>query len=255
MKLISWNVNGLRAAERKGFLPWFQEQDPDFVCLQEVRAQPDQLSEQVGRPSGYAVHHCCAQKKGYSGVMTYSKQQPTSVTVGMGFPEVDVEGRILLTQFQEFTLINAYMPHSRRDLSRLDYKMAFNDRFLQWIGALKKTHPPLIICGDYNLAHQEIDLTNARANRKNAGFLPKERAWMDDFLAQGFRDVFRDMHPDEGGHYTWWSNRKGVRERNVGWRIDYFCVDESLADKVRASYHQREVLGSDHCPVVLELDL
>jgi len=255
MKLISWNVNGLRAIARKGFQEWFEAQDADLVCLQETRAQPHQLSGFTLCPPGYHAHFCSAQKPGYSSVATYSKQEPVRVSQGMDFPEVDVEGRILVTVYPQFTMINAYMPHSRRDLSRLDYKMAFCARFLPWLNELKQAGHRLIICGDYNTAHTDLDLTHFKANRKNAGFLPVERAWMDDFLALGFRDVFRDQHPEQTGHYTWWSNIKGVRERNVGWRIDYFLVDEALVPLLHDASLQPQVRGSDHCPVVIELNL
>ena len=253
MKCISWNVNGIRAAKRKGFLDWFGEQDADLVCLQEVKAVQDQLGDDLIHPLGYHSYWSCAERRGYSGVVIYSRAEADRVHQGFGHPEFDKEGRVVAVDLGELTVVNAYFPHSRHDLSRLDYKMDFNNKLLEWLSGLAAQGRKLVLCGDYNVSHQDIDLTNYKANRKNPGFLPVERDWMDRFLAAGFRDVFRDAHPDESGHHTWWSNRKGVRERNVGWRIDYHCISESLADRVIDVGHQTEVLGSDHCPIYLQL--
>lgn len=253
MKLVSWNVNGLRACWRKGFANYFAHEDADIVSLQEVRAFPEDLTRLQRKPlPDYQLFSHPAKKSGYAGVATYSRVPPKKVTYGMGYPAIDDEGRVLMLEFDDFTLINTYMPHSRRDLSRLDFKMRFLARFSAWIQKLRADGHKLIICGDYNTAHSYLDLTNDKANKKAAGFLPQERLWFSDFLATGFRDVFRDAHPGEDGHHTWWSNRKGVRERNVGWRIDYHCVDHRLVNKVTGVAHRSEVLGSDHCPVVLE---
>ncbi len=253
MRLFSWNVNGIRAAARKGFLDWFAAHNPDVVSLQELKAKPEQLDEALKSPSGYHAAWCCAQKPGYSGVAVFTRQKPDLVAVGCGVPEYDAEGRVLRVDLGDLTVVNIYFPHSRRDLSRLDFKMAFCEYILDWLKKLKAERPNLVVCGDYNTAHQDLDLTHYKTNRKNAGFLPVEREWMDRFLAHGFHDVFRERHPDEAGHHTWWSNRKGVREKNVGWRIDYHCVADTLLDRVVDVGHQQEVRGSDHCPVYLEL--
>lgn len=255
MKLISWNVNGLRACWKKGFPDFFEVEDADIISLQEVRAFSDDLTAKQRQPKpGYEYYAFPAKKPGYAGVATYTRVPPKKVTYGMGYPAIDDEGRILMLEFEDFTLINAYMPHSRRDLSRIDFKMRFCKRFTAWIEQLRSEGHKLIICGDYNTAHSYLDLTNDKANKNTAGFLPQERLWFTDFLASGFRDVFRDAHPGEDGHYTWWSNRKGVRERNVGWRIDYHCVDHRLINQVTDVAHRSQVLGSDHCPIVLEGD-
>lgn len=255
MKLISWNINGIRAAERKGFLSWFEAQSADIVCLQEIKAHPDQLSQNLLERPGYHAHWHAAARKGYSGLCVYSKKEPRAVTYGLGDAQFDAEARVMALTFDDFLLINTYFPHSRRDLSRLEYKMAFNAAFMDYFLKLKASvSVPVIVCGDFNTAHTALDLANDRANRKNAGFLPIEREWLDRFLATGMVDVFRQKHPGEKGHYTWWSQMRGVRERNVGWRIDYHMVDQNLADCVKAVGHQADVLGSDHCPVFIELD-
>ncbi len=253
MKLLSWNVNGIRAAARKGYESWFAQQKADVVSLQEVKANPEQLEPALLHPKGYHSFWHCAEKKGYSGVAVFSRQEPQNVRYGLGIPEIDREGRFLFLDFPHYTLVNGYLPHSRHDLSRLNFKLTLCDHLLGALLDLKAQGKAVILSGDYNIAHRDIDLANPGGNRKNPGFLPEEKVWMDRFLAAGFRDVFRDRYGQEGGHYTWWSYRKGVRERNVGWRVDYQCVDESLADRVSNVGHQPEVLGSDHCPVQLEL--
>lgn len=255
LKLLSWNVNGIRAAARKGFLDWFAEEDADIVSVQELKAKPEQLDGSLKNPGGYHAFYCVAEKPGYSGVAVYSKTEPKDVIVGMDHEEFDREGRFLAVVFDQFTLVNAYFPHARRDLSRIDFKMAFNHAIAERLDKFKADGHQLILVGDYNVSHQDIDLTHAKANRKNAGFLPIERDWMTDFLASGYHDVFREFHPDEGGHYTWWSNRKGVRERNVGWRIDYHCVAASLRERVTSAFHRKDVLGSDHCPIGMTLSI
>lgn len=255
-KSISWNINGIRSAAKKGFLAWLERESPDFLSLQEIKAHPKQLTESLLQPAGYQAFWCPAQKAGYSGVVIYSKHNPLQVIKGMGHSEFDAEGRVLALQFPEFWLINSYFPHSRRDLSRLDFKLAFNNAFMTFCHSLKQACDlPFIVCGDFNTAHTHLDLTNDRANRKNAGFLPQEREWLDQFLGWGMVDIFRQTHPDEKGHYTWWSQRKGVRERNIGWRIDYHMVATSLAKRVTAAYHLSDVYGSDHCPVGIEFEL
>lgn len=253
MKFYSWNVNGVRAAWRKDFGRWFEESDADFVSIQETRARPDQLTEVMRHPQAYHSFWHSAEKPGYSGVAIFTRREPLAVREGLGDPVIDREGRVLTLEYEDFALLNGYFPHVRHDLSRLDYKLHFCEQLLNTALAYRDAGKALIICGDYNIAHRDIDLANPKANRKNAGFLPQEKAWMDRFLAAGWRDVFRDTVGDEAGHYTWWSFRKGVRERNVGWRIDYHCVDQSLSERVTAAGHCPEVKGSDHCPVFLEL--
>jgi len=254
MKICSWNVNGIRASARKGFMDWFAAEDADVVCLQEIKAKPVQLEQTLLAPLGYHAFFVPAEKPGYSGVAIYSRAMPKAVHFGCGIPEYDVEGRVLRIDFEDVTVVNIYFPHARRDLSRLDFKNAFCDALLAQLVTLAESRPNLVVCGDYNTAHQDIDLTNYKANRKNAGFLPEERAWFDRVLAAGFHDVFRETHPDEAGHHTWWSNRKGTRERNVGWRIDYTLVSEALRSRVVEAGHRSDVLGSDHCPVYVTLD-
>ena len=252
-RLVSWNVNGLRAIGRNGFLDWFAATCPDIVCIQETRARPEQVDEDLRHPGGFFSYWHLAEKPGYSGVTLFSRHAPLAVRNGIGIPEIDREGRVQIAEYPEFMLVNAYFPHARRDLSRLDFKLFFLDAFDAWLER-QNCGKPFIICGDYNISHHEIDLANPRANRKNAGFLPQERAWMDRLLANGFSDIFRERYPDRNGYYTWWSNRRGVRERNVGWRIDYHCISRALTDRVIDVGHESGVRGSDHCPIYLCLD-
>lgn len=252
MKLISWNVNGIRAAEKKGFLNWFKDQRADVVCVQETKAQPEQVDLFLRNPAGFNGFWHSAQKPGYSGVAIFSKDEPLSVTEGLGVADIDAEGRVLQAEFKDFSLINAYFPNSQREHTRLPYKLAFCRAMLKHTEKLRKSGRNVVLCGDLNIAHREIDLRNPRENRDNAGFLPDERAWLDQFEAAGYVDTFRKFERGPG-HYTWWSNRPGVRERNIGWRLDYFWVNNEFSDRVSGARHQPEVMGSDHCPVVLEL--
>ncbi len=252
MKLISWNVNGIRAAQRAGFLGWFEKEAADVVCLQETKANKEQLDAGLLNPNGYHSFWHSAEKAGYSGVALYSKSEPLDVKYGIGVPAIDREGRVLLAEFPKFTLLNCYFPNSQRDHARLGYKLSFCDELLKFSGGLRKQGKHVVICGDFNIAHQEIDLKNPKTNKDNAGFLPEERAWMTKFLAAGYSDIFREKNPGPG-HYTWWSYRPGVREKNIGWRIDYHVVNEEFRDAVKSAAHRPEVKGSDHCPVVLEL--
>ncbi|HEY9722647.1 MAG TPA: exodeoxyribonuclease III [Oscillatoriaceae cyanobacterium] len=253
MKIVSWNVNGLRACERNGFWNWFDAFKPDVLGMQEVRAERSQLSAECAEPEGY--HHVWnpAAKKGYSGVANWAREAPKKTGYGLGKPEFDSEGRVLVSEFDDFALYNIYFPNGSRDHSRVPYKLAFYEALMHQLAERLKRGDRLIVGGDFNTAHDRIDLANPTANTKTTGFLPEERVVITQFLEMGFRDVFRDRHPGEKGHYTWWSNRPGVREKNVGWRIDYFLVSENFADQVKNVYHQPEVKGSDHCPVVLEL--
>jgi len=252
MKLRCWNVNGIRAAHKKGFLEWFEEQAADVVCLQETKTQPDQVPEELQHPLKYASTWHSAEKKGYSSVATYSKKEPLSIQLGMGIPEFDREGRVLVTEFPKVTVVNAYFPNSQREGARLDYKLRFCEAMHAFMDELSAKGKHVVLCGDYNIAHTAIDLANPKTNGKNAGYLPEERAWMDTFLGAGYIDTFRHFCEDPH-HYTWWSYRGDVRARNIGWRIDYFGVNPELIDRVKHAGIQAEVMGSDHCPISLDL--
>ena len=250
MKLISWNVNGIRAALKKGFLEFFDEQAPDILCLQETKAHKDQVELET---PGYKQFWNSAEKKGYSGVAVFSKKDPLDVSLGMGKEELDGEGRVLTLEYEKFFLVNVYTPNAKRDLSRLEWKKdVWNPAFEKHLLKLEK-QKPVIFCGDLNVAHKEIDLANPKTNRRNAGFTDEERQGFDRLIEKrGFVDTFRLF--DEGpGHYTWWSYRPGIRERNIGWRIDYFCVSAAFEAKVKAARILPHVMGSDHCPIVLEV--
>jgi exodeoxyribonuclease III len=252
MKLVSWNVNGIRACGKSGFLKWFEEEKADIVCVQEIKATPEQLEESYRNPLKYHAYWNPAQKPGYSGTAVFSKKEPLDVQLGLGIPEFDIEGRVMILKYPKFTLMNSYFPNSQREHTRLPYKLAFCEAFMKKAQTLRKKGENVIMCADWNIAHQEIDLKNPKTNKKNSGFLPEERAWMDRFIKAGYVDAFRQFQP-EGGHYTWWSYRPGVREKNVGWRLDYFMANEEFKDRLKTSYHRNEVFGSDHCPVVVEL--
>jgi exodeoxyribonuclease-3 len=252
VKLLSWNVNGIRAAERGGFLNWFADEGADVVCIQETKAQPTQLAPELLNPLGYHGIWHSAQKKGYSGVATFSKREPVAVQVGLGRKDFDAEGRVLITEFPEVVVVNAYFPNSQRDHARLPDKLRFCRSILRKLNRLRRAGKDVLLCGDYNIAHREIDLANPKGNLRNAGFLPEERAWMDRFLRHGWIDTFRAFC-DEPGHYTWWSYRPTIRERNIGWRIDYWCCNPELRGRLKRSYHQPQVHGSDHCPIGIEL--
>ena len=253
MLLVSWNVNGVRAVTKKGFLEWLMREQPDVLCLQETKAQPDQLESSLLNPGDYTSFWHSAEKKGYSGVAIYSRVAPRQVHMGIGDKDIDCEGRVLTLEFEDFVLINTYFPNSQREGARLDYKLHFCSRILAYCKSWVERGRNIIICGDFNIAHEEIDLKNPKTNTKNAGFLPEERQWMTHFLEEGFNDVFRDRHPGETGHYTWWSYRPGIRERNVGWRIDYHCVNRAFVEKVKDIGHMAQVMGSDHCPTFLKI--
>jgi exodeoxyribonuclease-3 len=258
MRILSWNVNGIRAVEKRGFLDWFAEEAPDVLCLNETKAEPGQLSPALVNPQvrgkSYYSYWACAKKKGYSGVAIYSKTEPLDVRF-MGKPEFDDEGRTLAADFKNFTLIAAYFPNSQDAGKRLDYKLAYCAAMLRLCNSLVKKGRRILLCGDYNIAHTPIDLARPKENEGNAGYLPEERAWMDTFTKAGYVDTFRRLHPGEAGHYSWWSYRMGARERNVGWRIDYHCVDGGLLPKVQSSIIKPDVMGSDHCPVEINLDI
>ncbi|MCD2248546.1 exodeoxyribonuclease III [Listeria marthii] len=251
MKLISWNVNGLRAAVKKGFLEYFEEVDADIFCLQETKLQKGQI--ELDLPA-YKDYWNYAVKKGYSGTAIFTKVEPLSVQYGLGIPEHDTEGRVITLEFEEFFMVTVYTPNSQAELKRLDYRMTFEDAILEYLKNLDKTKP-VVLCGDLNVAHAEIDLKNPKTNRKNAGFSDEERAKFSAFLDAGFIDSFRYFYPDLTDAYSWWSYRMNARARNTGWRIDYFVVSERLKDKLVDAKIHADVLGSDHCPVELELNL
>lgn len=254
LRIFSWNVNGLRACARKGFADWLHATRPDIVGLQEVRALPDQLDPEICRPDGYRTWFHPAGRKGYSGVGLMSRSEPREVILGgLGDPRFDDEGRLIVADYGAFLFYTAYFPNGGNDLARVPYKLEFSEALLQHAEAQRSAGRSIVICGDVNTAHEEIDLANPKANRKNTGFLPEERAWVSRLFDHGYLDIFRHRHPDEPGHYTWWSNRPGVRERNVGWRIDFFAISPDLVPRVVDAAIHPDVLGSDHCPISLTL--
>lgn len=251
MKLISWNVNGLRAVLKKGFLGFLGTERPDVLLLQEVKATPDQVEHDFAA-DGWEVHWNPAQKKGYSGVATLSRVPVLGVRHGIGLSGHDDEGRVLTTEFPDFFVVNVYTPNAQDDLRRLPYRMEWDAVFLAFVKDLEKSKP-VVFAGDLNVAHREIDLARPKQNRKSAGFTDEERAGFDRILEAGFIDSFRNFHPDEPGHYSWWSYRGGARANNVGWRIDYFCISRAILPRVTATGILPGVQGSDHCPVVIEI--
>lgn len=251
MKAISWNVNGLRACLQKGFLDFFQMEDADFFCLQETKLQEGQVTLDL---PGYHQFWNYAQKKGYSGTAIFSKLPPLSVAYGLGIPELDTEGRVITLEFENFYLVTCYTPNAQQALARLDFRLVWEKAFAEYLAGLDKKKP-VVVCGDLNVAHQEIDLKNPAANRGNAGFSDEERRCFTDLLAAGFTDTFRLLHPDAVGCYSWWSYRFKARQNNAGWRIDYFLTSNRLAPTIRNTPIYHQVLGSDHCPVGLEWEL
>lgn len=252
MKLISWNVNGLRACVQKGFLEFFKEIDADFFCIQESKLQEGQITLEL--PEGYEAYWNYAQKKGYSGTAIFTKHTPLLVDYGIGIEEHDKEGRVITLEYDTFYLVTCYTPNSQNELARLPYRMEWEDAFLQYLDGLKEKKP-VIFCGDLNVAHQEIDLKNPKTNRKNAGFTDEEREKFSVMLSHGYIDTFRYFYPDMEQIYSWWSYRFKAREKNAGWRIDYFIVSEDLEDKLVDAKIHTQVFGSDHCPVELDISL
>ena len=248
-KMISWNVNGLRACLGKGFLEYVKESDADIFCIQESKCQEGQVELEL---PGYHQYWNYAEKKGYSGTAMFTKEEPIAVTYGLGIEEHDHEGRVITAEFPEYYVVTCYTPNSQDGLKRLDYRMQWEDAFRAYLKALE-TKKPVIFCGDLNVAHQEIDLKNPKTNRKNAGFSDEERAKFTELLEAGFVDTFRYFYPDQEGIYSWWSYRFSARAKNAGWRIDYFCVSESLKDRLVDAKIHTEVMGSDHCPVELDI--
>lgn len=251
MRFVSWNVNGLRACIQKGFMDFFHSVDADFFCLQETKLQDGQISLDI---PGYHHAWAYAEKKGYSGTAIFSKHTPLSVNVGLGVEELDTEGRLITLEYTDFYLVTCYTPNAQRELARIDHRLRWEASFTEYLVALDK-NKPVIICGDLNVAHQEIDLKNPSSNRGNAGFSDQERSCFSNLLAHGFTDTFRYLHPDTTGAYTWWSYMYNARKNNAGWRIDYFLVSNRIADKITTTPIYSDILGSDHCPVGLEISL
>jgi exodeoxyribonuclease III len=253
LKIYSWNVNGLRAVSKKGLFEWIEAEKPDILCLQETKLQEETLADNIRNIEGYNSYFSFAEKKGYSGVVTYCKREPISIKYGVGTPKFDSEGRIVITEFEEFTLFNIYFPNGQKDEDRLKYKLEFYDSLLEYWNAEVGKGKRLIICGDYNTAHTPMDIKNAKANEKTSGFLQIERDWLDKLIKNGYTDTYRYINPEKI-EYSWWSNMFKSRERNVGWRIDYHFVSNNLLPSVKDAQILSEVFGSDHCPIMLEIE-
>lgn len=249
MKLITWNVNGLRACLGKGFLDFFNAMDADAFCLQETKLQPHQIELEL---PGYHIYWNSAERKGYSGTALITKTEPLNVTCGLGIPEHDTEGRVITAEYEDFYLVCCYTPNAQNELARIDYRMQWEDDFRSYLMELDRKKP-VVLCGDLNVAHEEIDLKNPKSNRGNAGFSDQEREKMTTLLGSGFADSFRALYPDKTGAYTWWSYRFNARKNNAGWRIDYFIVSQRLLSRVKDQIIHADVTGSDHCPVELDL--
>ena len=249
MKLISWNVNGIRACLTKGFEEVFKKMDADIFCLQETKCQPDQINLEF---QGYTSYWNSAEKKGYSGTAIFTKQKPINVTYGIGIEEHDKEGRVITLEFEKFYMVDIYTPNSKRELERLEYRQIWEDEIRKYLLKLNETKP-VIMCGDLNVAHKEIDLKNPKTNRHNAGFTDEERNKMTELLDSGFTDTFRYLYPEKENAYSWWSYMGHAREKNVGWRIDYFIVSKSIEKQIKEAKIYPEIIGSDHCPVGLEI--
>ncbi len=254
MRILGWNVNGIRASAKKGFFQWMQQEDADIVCLQETKAEPAQLTDEFIKPNGYQSFWSAAEKKGYSGVAIYTKKKPVSVVEGIGVKEFDSEGRTLMADYGDFVLFNIYFPNGGAGNKRVPFKMGFYDAFLKNVESLRKKGKKIIITGDVNTAHTEIDLARPKENAKNTGFLPEEREWVSKFLECGYVDTFRHFEKAPG-HYTWWDYKTAARARDIGWRIDYFFVSENLLPNLKEAFILKDVLGSDHCPVGIEIKL
>ncbi|TDJ03988.1 MAG: exodeoxyribonuclease III [Deltaproteobacteria bacterium] len=256
IKIVSWNVNGIRACQRKGFEDWLNTERPDIVCLQETKASPDQLDESLVENNNYHSYYSSAEKKGYSGTAIFSLKalEGPKITIGLGIEKFDREGRTVIAEYRDFFLINGYFPNGQRDHGRVPYKLEYSREVAKKALELEKKKP-VIVTGDINTAHNEIDLKNPKANKDSTGFLPIERAWIDEFQEQGFIDIFRKLHPGEEGQYTWWTYRANARARNIGWRLDYFFVTKGILTNVNKCYHLPEVMGSDHCPTVLTINI
>ncbi|MHC1593577.1 MAG: exodeoxyribonuclease III [Methermicoccaceae archaeon] len=252
LSILSWNVNGLRAVYKKGFLDWLLKAEPDILCVQETKATEEQLPSRLKAIDGYNMYLSSAERKGYSGVALYSKIEPKSIKRGFGIERFDSEGRVLIADYEDFVLFNVYFPNGKASQERLDYKMEFYDAFLSYVDELKSRGKKIVVCGDVNTAHKEIDLARPKQNEEVSGFLAEERAWIDRFLSHGYVDTFRAFN-GQPAQYTWWSFKTRARERNVGWRIDYFFVSENLMEDVKSAYILSDVKGSDHCPIGIDI--
>ncbi len=254
IKLISWNVNGIRAVQRKGALEWFKEMRPEILCIQETKAQKEQLDDELVNIDGYTAYFCSAERKGYSGVAIYTSLLPIKVNYGLGNKTFDGEGRVIEAQYDKFTLFNVYFPNGKASKERLKYKIGFYDAFLKAIESRVKKGLNVVVCGDVNTAHKEIDLARPKENEKVSGFLPEERAWIDKMIERGYLDTFR-MFNDKPEQYTWWDMKTRARDRNIGWRIDYFFVNKALGKSVADAFILPEIEGSDHCPIGIDLKI
>ncbi len=254
LTLYSWNVNGIRAAQKKGILDWLHKTKPDILGIQETKAHPDQLDEELRNPEGYHSYWASAERKGYSGVALFTRIEPISVQIGLGIEEYDREGRTIVAEYDEFVLITAYFPNGSRDHSRVPFKMAYKESFLDFCNQLRAQGKSVIFCGDVNTAHREIDLARPKDNQNSTGFLPIEREWIDKVVEQGYIDSFRALHPDTTDAYSWWAYWGKARERNVGWRLDYFFITPDLEGRIISAEILADIQGSDHCPVLLTLD-
>ena len=254
MEILSWNVNGIRAVNRKGLFGWFKQESPDILCIQEIKALPEQFPPYLKNTPGYHVYINSAERKGYSGVTTFTKEKPIDVKNGFGIEKFDIEGRTLITEFPSFILFNIYFPNGKKNQERLDYKLDFYDTFLAYADNLKAKEKNIIVCGDFNTAHKEIDLTHPKANENRSGFLPIERAWIDTFIDHGYVDTFRHFNK-EPNQYSWWDMKTRSRERNIGWRIDYFFANKEFFPKIKKAFIMQDVMGSDHCPVGIEIEI
>lgn len=252
MKIVSWNVNGIRAAINKGFMDYLKNESPDILCLQEIKATTDQLDMEIINPKEYTTYWNSGKRLGYSGVAIFSKHKPKHMEFGFGDPEFDEEGRTIMIEFDEFILFNIYFPNGQKDEIRLKFKLDFYDNFLKHCNSLLNKGKNIIISGDFNTAHKEIDLAHPKANENSSGFLPIERAWLDKLIDHGFIDSFRHFRK-EPNQYSWWSYRMNAREKNIGWRLDYHFVSKGLSKNLKSAYIQQNIYGSDHCPVVLEI--
>ena len=254
MKIISWNVNGLRAIVRKGNWQWLMIDRPDIICLQETKSTVEQLPEEIAAPNGYhAFFDSPKEKKGYSGVAIYSKVKPEKVEYVLGLPHLDIEGRLIAAHYADFVLLNVYFPNGGGGPERLKYKLDFYDEFLKFIEKIRKSGKGVIFCGDINTAHEEIDLARPKENEENTGFLPEERAWLDEVVNAGYIDIYRHFNPTKTGAYSYWDMKTAARERNVGWRIDYFFVSQDLLPRIKKTEILSSIYGSDHCPILLEI--
>ena len=254
MKILCWNVNGIRASDKKGLFDWFNKENPDILCLQEIKALTEQVPAHLRNTPGYNIYWNPAEKKGYSGVVTYTKEKPIDVKNGFGINKFDNEGRTLITEFLSFTLFNIYFPNGKKNQERLDYKLDFYDTFLGYADNLIAIGKNIVVCGDFNTAHKVIDLARPKENEKISGFLPIERAWIDTFTDHEYVDTFRHFNK-EPEQYTWWDLKSRARERNIGWRIDYFFVNKAFIPNVKKAFIMQDVMGSDHCPIGIEIEV